>query len=161
MLSKEGVTVINGDRLDHCLGRADEIMGMLMRQLHIRMAQYVPPTMTHSQFLICRQILQHQRITVSELAEMLGVSLSAVTAAADKLCDAGFVVRQRDERDRRLVWMELTPVGEGAISGGMETWRQTLRGYFAQLPLEDVEKLVQVLEKLLEIVSSEENPEDQ
>ena len=158
MPSLEGVTGISGDRLDSYLGRVDEIMNTLMRRLHVRMAQYVPPTMTHSQFLICKQILRHERMKVSELAELLGVSLSAVTAAADKLCDAGFVLRKRDEGDRRLVWLELTPVGEAIISGGMETWRQTMRGYFAQLPLEDVEKLVQVLEKLNEIVSAEENP---
>lgn len=152
---------LQGNALDQCLQRVDEVMGKLIRLLHVKLARHIPPVMTHSQFIICRTLLFKRSVTVSELAELLGVSLSAVTASADKLCELGFVVRRRDDRDRRLVRLELTPAGEAVITGGLEAWEAALRKYFAQLPLEDVAKLAEVLEKLYEVMRAEDEEEEE
>jgi DNA-binding MarR family transcriptional regulator len=49
--------------------------------------------------------------TKSEIARILQLTLSAVTAVVDKLERKNFVRRARTEQDRRLVRVELTAAG--------------------------------------------------
>jgi DNA-binding MarR family transcriptional regulator len=50
-------------------------------------------------------------LTMSEIARILQLTLSAVTAVVDKLQKKNFVRRARTEEDRRLVRVELTAAG--------------------------------------------------
>ena len=50
-------------------------------------------------------------LTMSEIARVLQLKLSSVTAVVDKLEEKHFVRRARSERDRRLVRVELTAAG--------------------------------------------------
>jgi MarR family transcriptional regulator, lower aerobic nicotinate degradation pathway regulator len=50
-----------------------------------------------------------------EVAERTGVDASDVVDLVDRLEQAGYVRRQRDERDRRRYALELTPAGQDAI----------------------------------------------
>ncbi|MEQ8445848.1 MAG: MarR family transcriptional regulator [Pelagibacterium sp.] len=52
---------------------------------------------------------QNQRMTAGQLAEQAGLTTGAVTALIDRLEAAGYLVRKRDEADRRKIWVELTP----------------------------------------------------
>lgn len=55
------------------------------------------------------------RRTVGEIAESALVSPSGVTLRADKLEEAGLVVRERDSKDRRVVHLRLTESGQALI----------------------------------------------
>lgn len=58
----------------------------------------------------CLDLLdQNQRMTAGQLAEKAGLTTGAVTALIDRLEMAGYIVRKRDETDRRKIWVELTP----------------------------------------------------
>jgi DNA-binding MarR family transcriptional regulator len=52
---------------------------------------------------------QRPGITAGELATAVGLSPGAVTTALDRLEARGFVVRERDEGDRRRITLKLTP----------------------------------------------------
>ena len=57
----------------------------------------------------CLDILDRTgRVTAGELAAESGLSTGAITAVIDRLERAGYVVRLRDDRDRRRVLIELT-----------------------------------------------------
>jgi DNA-binding MarR family transcriptional regulator len=54
--------------------------------------------------LKCLDLARHeQHLTAGRLAELTGLSTSAITAALDRLERGGFVERQRDPADRRKV----------------------------------------------------------
>lgn len=58
--------------------------------------------------------------TVRELAERLNISKPAISRAADRLQQAGFITRDDDPEDRRSVLLALTPEGHtfiGALRG--------------------------------------------
>ncbi|HVA91307.1 MAG TPA: MarR family transcriptional regulator [Chloroflexota bacterium] len=57
-----------------------------------------------------------QRARVGVLAEQLGVHVSNVSGIIDRLVEAGFVCREEDAADRRLVVTRLTPQGEGTLA---------------------------------------------
>jgi DNA-binding MarR family transcriptional regulator len=58
----------------------------------------------------CLDIVDNEggSITAGRLAELSGLTTAAVTAVIDRLAAKGYVLRVRDERDRRLVMVELT-----------------------------------------------------
>ena len=59
----------------------------------------------------CLDIIEnHGPLTAGELARRSGLTTAAVTAVLDRLERAGYARRVRDEKDRRQVLVELTPL---------------------------------------------------
>jgi DNA-binding MarR family transcriptional regulator len=60
--------------------------------------------------LRCMDIVdQRGRVTAGELAREAGLTTGAVTAVVDRMEAAGLLRRAHDPKDRRKVWIELTP----------------------------------------------------
>ena len=59
----------------------------------------------------CLDIIQNRGpMTAGHLAELSGLTTAAVTSVLDRLEKAGYARRVRDQRDRRQVIVELTPL---------------------------------------------------
>lgn len=142
--------------IDKYFARLEEVFLEMVRRLHGELADQMVSGITGSQFFVLKKIGFKGRLTVSEVADELGVSLSAITALVDRLVKAGFVIRSRDEQDRRLVWLEATDKGKDILGKCMEGRRKVAMKYFGQLPEEDIEKLVEIYEKILSIMKAEE-----
>lgn len=136
--------------------RLEAVFGEMVRRLHVQLADQMVSGITGSQFLVLKAIQSKGRLTVSEVAEELGVSLSAITALVNRLVNAGLVIRSRDEQDRRLVWLEATAMGKETLKSCMEKRKSVGNKYFGKLPVEDLEKLVEIYEKILNIMRAEE-----
>jgi DNA-binding MarR family transcriptional regulator len=55
------------------------------------------------------------RVTAGRLAELTGLTTGAITGVVDRLEKAGLVRRQRDESDRRKVFIAIVPEALGKI----------------------------------------------
>lgn len=82
-----------------------------MRTMGTQLAEPVSG-LTGPQFYILHQLEQKEKCTVGELAESMGVKPSAITAMVDRLDKHGFVARDRDEEDRRVVYISLRDSGK-------------------------------------------------
>lgn len=142
--------------LDTYLSKLEEVFMELVRRLHNELAGQMVSGITGSQFFVLKKISARGRLTVSEVAEELGVSLSAVTALVDRLVKNGLAVRSRDERDRRLVWLEATSKGKRVLDKCIDGRRKVSVKFFGQLPEGDLEKLVEIYEKVLSRIKAEE-----
>lgn len=136
--------------------RLEAVFGEMVRRLHVELADQMVSGITGSQFFVLQAIESKGRLTVSEVAEKLEVSLSAITALVNRLVKAGLVVRSRDEQDRRLVWLAATDLGKDTLGTCIESRRNVTNKYFGQLTAADMEKLVEVYEKILTIMHAEE-----
>lgn len=143
------------EKLNLYLERLDEVFQRMARYLHAELAQSLVSGITMSQFVVLRSLEKKGKVTVSEVAEDLNVSLSAITALADRLYKAGLVDRRRDEQDRRLVWLTLTGKGVEAVAACRKARMKVVGKYFEQLPAEDVERLIQIYEKILAVIKAE------
>ncbi|OPX84481.1 MAG: putative HTH-type transcriptional regulator YusO [Pelotomaculum sp. PtaB.Bin104] len=146
---------MKSDKLNLYLEYLDEVFQRLARRLHAELAQNMVGGITMSQFIVLKTIKAKGKITVSEVAEDLSVSLSAITALADRLFRVGFVKRQRDEQDRRLVWLTLTGEGEKMVSLCQAARRKVTEKYFSSLQEEDIEQLIKIYEKVLNFIKQE------
>ena len=72
--------------------------------------------LTMPQFKVLLLLWHARKARVGVLAERLGVHLSNITGILDRLVDAGFVTREEDAGDRRLVVSRLTPKGEATLT---------------------------------------------
>jgi len=57
-------------------------------------------------------ILYEGRLSMSELHRISGLEKGSLTGIIDKLIDLSFVIRTRDQLDRRKVFIELTDKGQ-------------------------------------------------
>ncbi len=109
--------------------------------------------LTHPQFFTLKR-LKAGPATVSEVAEYLGVSLSAVTSMADRLVKTGYICRKRSDHDRRLVWLELTPEGEKVFDETWDVRKKILHKFLGQLPDDDLLTLRRIYIYLLELIKN-------
>ena len=92
----------------------------------------------------CLDIVEnHGPMTAGRLAELSGLTTAAVTAVLDRLERAGYARRVRDDKDRRQVIVELTPLmGER----GSRIWGPLGQEAFAEIGRMSADELKLVME---------------
>jgi DNA-binding MarR family transcriptional regulator len=92
----------------------------------------------------CLDIVENQGpLTAGRLAELSGLTTAAVTAVLDRLERAGYARRVRDQKDRRQVMVELTPLmGER----GAQIWGPLGKEAHAVIGRLSTDELKQVME---------------
>jgi DNA-binding MarR family transcriptional regulator len=155
---EEGVAEVDEVSLDAIFELMEGLSSRMMRELHREMLQRLPFKATSQQMTIA-VILNRQggRMTVTDVANEFGVSLSAVTASANRMSLSGLLRRFRDEADRRVVWLELTPGGREAVDDFLEVRGQVRLLHFDLLSEQDRADLYRILSRLRE---AEELPPD-
>ncbi|HAS04158.1 MAG TPA: MarR family transcriptional regulator [Dehalococcoidia bacterium] len=61
-------------------------------------------------------ISQHGKTNLSGLAAGINVTPANVTGIVDRLVAQGFVTRNPDSADRRVIWLGVTEIGESTLS---------------------------------------------
>jgi DNA-binding MarR family transcriptional regulator len=67
------------------------------------------------------------RMTAGRLAELTGLTTGAITGVIDRMEKAGFVRRERDDSDRRKVFIALVPDRLGEIGGFYELLQRAMQ----------------------------------
>ncbi|MFO7173419.1 MAG: MarR family transcriptional regulator [Bacillota bacterium] len=91
--------------------------------------------------------LEESPLQISEVAATLGVTLSAATGLVDRMARNQLVERERDQADRRVVWVRLTDAGRQAARAAEEERRRVLQEVFAPLSDEELQTLASLLER--------------
>jgi DNA-binding MarR family transcriptional regulator len=98
--------------------------------------------------MVLRALVDKGPCQVSEVAGTLSVTLSAATGLVDRLVKARLATRDRDQKDRRVVWVKVTPEGEAAVKAAEARRRAAFHGLVRNLPEGDLSKLCDVLEQI-------------
>jgi DNA-binding MarR family transcriptional regulator len=83
-----------------------------------------------------------------ELAEKLSVAMNTVTGIVDKLERGGFVLRQRCENDRRVIWVVLTHQGRQIYRSEVDLKRGLFENMLATLTTEEQEQFLVLMRKI-------------
>ncbi|KPL60721.1 hypothetical protein AM506_05745 [Rossellomorea vietnamensis] len=110
--------------------------------------------LTGPQFFILYLLSTSEDMKSTELAEKLDVKPSAITVMIDRLLKNDLVARQRDERDRRIVKLELTSFGREVFGKAKMKRREIFSRYLAYLDETDIDQLVTIYEKLAAAVEN-------
>ncbi|HET7558560.1 MAG TPA: MarR family transcriptional regulator [Limnochordia bacterium] len=130
------------------LVRVDENLNRLMRHLRAELVRGLD--ISPSQFFVLHLLDRKETPTMGDLAAYLGCSLSAATAIIDRLVDAGFVERNRDTDDRRVVRIQLTGSGVALLERSRLARRRVLKDHFDRLDPHDFDRFCEIIERLTE-----------
>ncbi|MFH5182109.1 MarR family winged helix-turn-helix transcriptional regulator [Paenibacillus sp. TAB 01] len=103
-----------------------------------------------SQVNALETIRSKQPLKVSELAEELFLSSSAVTLLCDKLIENGYVKRERITGDRRVVCMSITEQGNELLETLQDKERDLVSQWLSGITVQELQVLNQTLKKISE-----------
>ena len=123
------------------------------RLLHMDMVQKEHGTpLSHVQVLAMLQ--DAGTMSVSEISRRLGIAKPNITPLVDRLYEAGYVDRQHDENDRRVVNIVLLPAGEEKLAAIRATIARQIQVQAEGLSVSEFRELNDSLANVVRILSS-------
>ena len=108
---------------------------------------------TGPQLWALKTIYQEGSLTQGELSQMMYLHPSTITGVIDRLGKKGYVLRDRNQQDRRVVKVMLTPMGKklvkkapNPVQGKMIYGLRKLNKKEIQLIYHSMQKLVEIME---------------
>lgn len=121
------------------------LMYQIVRQMRQRMDfgdhddEQLNPYHLHALFMLAQRPL-----TMGQLAEELSISLPSTTSLVNRLAWHGWVERQADPEDRRVIRLSLMPTGMAVLKKAKERRYRKLKFLLDAMTDEDVEALERI-----------------
>src|SRR5437764_14533706 len=132
--------------MDHLVDDILALYHLIRRTSHpIHRAEITP-----EQYWLLRLLRRKGALSISELAEALGVTGSSVTTACKRLEKAGLVTRERQNDDERMVHVMLTTQGIERVEAWQRQRCELLTHLLAPLEQHEQDTLQRLLERVLE-----------
>ena len=123
------------------------------RLLHMDLVQREHGTpLSHVQVLAMLQDVG--TMSVSEISRRLGIAKPNITPLVDRLFEAGYVDRQHDENDRRVVNIVLMEAGKEKLAGIRATIAHQIQLQADGLSVSEFRELNESLSSVVRILSS-------
>lgn len=135
---------------------ASGIMGMVYEMkkkcAHVDQRLMDELNLSQSEFLFFSSLDNCQIISSNELSKNMGLSASRVSRVVDKLVVNGFLDRNTDSSDRRVITLCLTSKGK-EIKAMIDRERLKCEEQLLNvIPTEEVEKLREIIGKIIEAI---------
>lgn len=86
-----------------------------------------------AQLQLLQMLEAHGELTMTQVAEVIDVSMSNATGLIDRMAERGLVERHRSEADRRVVHVHITPGGRDVLADMDAIREDPLRAVLARL----------------------------
>lgn len=103
---------------------------------------------TENQASVLDHLDRQQPITLSKLAEHMGVSRSTMSITVARLVRDGYIVRTRNKSDGRTVGLRLTAAGTDVKEQNSILEPELMRQMFRLMPTDEAETALQGMESL-------------
>jgi DNA-binding MarR family transcriptional regulator len=145
------------ERIQAALIRLDEAWSRLSRQISADIkdySDYVP----QSQIALLRLLDRRGDLSMSDMANALGITLSGCTALVDRAVQAGWVERKRNPRDRRVVLVGVSLEGERILDRIRHMRAGVFARYLTRLEPDEIETLANLLGRAADAIVSHTEP---
>ena len=130
--------------------RAMELFPQLARGMVRHENNYLAKgVITLPQVWVLRYLSRQRECPMRELADFMQMGLSSVTGMVDRLVRQGLANRRRTDKDRRLVFVDITAKGRKILKEILEERRETTMNLFESLTAEERSTYLCILEKLV------------
>lgn len=139
----------NDSSLNQFSREVTEIMPFLLREFVKREKnELATGHISFPQMVALDLLSQRSRVRMSEVAHALSIQLSTATPLVDRLIRQGMATRERDDKDRRLVWVTVTPKGRKVVQNIIREKQASIRAIFGALTEEERGQYLCVLKKV-------------
>lgn len=104
--------------------------------------------LTLEQYQLIDYIATRGEVTSTELADVFSVGKSSITAITTRLTDREILKRNRDESDRRIVYLSLAEYGKELHSRTRKQILDVISAYMVHYSEDEIEGFIQTFEKL-------------
>ncbi|MEO3944471.1 MarR family transcriptional regulator [Gorillibacterium sp. CAU 1737] len=104
--------------------------------------------LTEGQLQVLELLTQGDPMKPSDLVEILETTPAAVTTLLDRMEKGGLIVRERDEKDRRLVWIVVTDKGASECLRGSDIRNRYVESRLSGISSHNQQLLVYLLGKV-------------
>lgn len=101
---------------------------------------------------------QRSRVKVSDVSTFLGGTRPSVTKLIRELEAHGALTKTHDTHDKRIIWLQLTPLGEEYYDFYCLQYHTWLSEILAEIPQEDFETTVRTIFRTHEILQNNHPP---
>lgn len=116
----------------------------------------LPPGITPRCVRVIEQVAlleERQKVVhVSDISEMLDVTRPGITTVLGQLQRAGYVEKNRDDRDSRAVCVRLTDTGRGLYRTAVVEYQSHLSRVLKKIPDEDVQAAARTLRRAMNLI---------
>lgn len=88
--------------------------------------------------------ISEEKLTVTELANNLKLSKSSATQLVERLVQSKYVNRSQDQKDKRIIRLELTEEGTKQVKVLKKKFISTLNDAFSDIPKSDILELTRI-----------------
>jgi len=108
------------------------------------------PAMSVARYNVLRNLYMAEgnRLSMSELGQLLDVTLTNITKLIDGVVAAGLVERVEDSEDKRKTWAQLTPEGVEFVQGLLPQVALQVEKNWSALTLQEKKLLIHLLAKV-------------
>ncbi len=107
--------------------------------------------LTPPQMFMLHAIQMDDSCTITQLADKMEVKPSAITVMLDRLENRGYVTRERDVKDRRVVFVRMTDSGRVVLNQVRAIYMGMVEACIVQFDEEEFMTLLNSFEKLANI----------
>lgn len=97
--------------------------------------------------LLSQLAIAKRKMTPMELSDCMGVDKSIVSRAIDKLINNGYLVKEKDEKDKRRYYVYITDNGKKKIEDIYKYYLSPIYRLYNNLGNEDFENFMKYIEK--------------
>jgi DNA-binding MarR family transcriptional regulator len=133
---------------------ADDLLALMpFYYKHIMKTGFFISGMQAAQYRVLGVLMKAGTLPVSEIGRRLYISKPYMTALIDTLIEGGFVERQPDLADRRVINITITEQGKRHLKQSITLYKNELKTLLSGLDDKDLEKLCSSLESLKAILA--------
>lgn len=134
----EPTQIISPDRESLVQAVIQVFVELVTVQRYTDMPGWLDYDLTVSQVRTIYLLVARERLTISEIAHLLGMGKPAASILVQQLVDQGLVKRSEDSLDRRRSWARLTPRGKELVNGRREQREAQFKVWLRQMDEEDL-----------------------
>lgn len=97
----------------------------------------------------------YKLMKMKDIAKYMNISLPAATGLINKLYSLGIVKRVYDKKDRRVIYISLTPKGKNIVKQAGEQKKKLIENLFSKLTNKERLTYLKILQKLKKGVADE------
>src|SRR5579864_4497059 len=122
-----------------CAALLLEIAPLVMRTIRTRMRGQRDAGLEVAQFRALGHVYRHPGVSLSALADHLGLSVPATSRLVEGLVARGYITREHSSSDRRSVELTIAPRGGDSFAAAREGTRAHLAGRLRSLTPAELE----------------------
>ncbi|MCR2822537.1 MarR family winged helix-turn-helix transcriptional regulator [Lederbergia panacisoli] len=151
---------MNKERAQLIFDRYMDIFMHGTKSISTLMSEQLMEELSLEQFSLVRLLYMKGQVRASELAEKQLVHKSAITVRVDKLVKKGLVERQRDEKDRRNVYLGLTKEGTELYKSIESKVNEFVDTIVKKIPETEMESFLNVYVKIADYIENYKGEEE-